>query len=289
MGFLLFRQLEITRAVIEVGLGGRLDATNVIEPELSVITPIDFDHEQFLGSSLELIAGEKAGILKASRPAVFAQQRQEAAHVLASRAAALGIQPVWNSEYCVRDVNLRPDGAEFTAARGSHALHVSCPLAGAHQVTNALTAAVTLDCLNVPVDGIADTRWSGRLQRISANPDIVLDGAHNPAGARALAEHIVRFYSGRNIWLVYGAMRDKSVEEITEILFPLAAHVILTAPASPRAVRPEALARTASHPHVLVIPGAAEALAFARSVPERDAVFVTGSLYLVGEILALLQ
>jgi dihydrofolate synthase/folylpolyglutamate synthase len=171
----------------------------------------------------------------------------------------------------------------------AHALRVRCPLAGAHQVTNALTAAVTLDCLNVPVDGIADTQWPGRLQRICESPEIVLDGAHNPAGARALAEHITRFYSGRKIWIVYGAMRDKSVEEITEILFPLADHVVLTAPASPRAVRPEALAATVAHPDVVIKPSATEALAFARSVPHQGAVFMTGSLYLAGEILALLQ
>jgi hypothetical protein len=115
-------------------------------------------------------------------------------------------------------VHLHAYGCEFTARR-SRDLHVRCPLAGVHQLTNAVTAAAVLDALDVPVDGIADAQWPGRLQRIGDDPEIVLDGAHNPAGARALAEHMRRFYNGRTIWLVYGAMRDKSVEEIMEILF----------------------------------------------------------------------
>ena len=288
MGFLLFRDLSVERAVVEVGLGGRLDATNVLEPDLTVITPIDFDHEQFLGNSLEAIAGEKAGILKAGCPAVFARQRPEAAAVLNARARELGIDVVRASEYSVSQVRVDAYGSEFAVA-GQRALRtIHCPLAGAHQIENAVTAVAALDLLGSEPN-FETTQWPGRLQRISNAPEVVLDGAHNPAGARVLAEHIRRFYPDRKVWLIYGAMRDKSVQEITEILFPLATEIVLTAPNSPRAVRPEALLEESEHPRMRVVGSAADALVFARSVPPEDAVFITGSLYLVGEILSLLQ
>ena len=290
MGFLLFRELGVETAVVEVGLGGRLDATNTLQPALCVITPIDFDHEQLLGNSLEAIAGEKAGILKGGCPAVFARQRVEAGAVLEARARDLGIEVVRTSEYQVEDLKVNAHGSEFSV-RLQSVSRVRCPLPGAHQIENALTAVAALQCLGVEQieEGIAQTVWPGRLQRISDRPEIVLDGAHNPAGARALAEHIQRFYSDRTIWLVYGAMRDKSVQEITEILFPLADEVVLTTPASPRAVRPEVLQGQSDHPRMRVSGSAAEALALARTVKPDHVVFITGSLYLVGEVLALLQ
>jgi dihydrofolate synthase / folylpolyglutamate synthase len=123
---------------------------------------------------------------------------------------------------------------------------------------------------------------------VSRSPDIVLDGAHNPAGARALAEYIRTFYDSPHVWLVYGAMRDKSVQEIMEVLFPLAAKVILTAPSQPRAVRPEVLQDTADHAHIEIAESVADALDRARSAPPDTTVFVTGSLYLVGEARSLL-
>jgi dihydrofolate synthase/folylpolyglutamate synthase len=160
---------------------------------------------------------------------------------------------------------------------------VRCPLAGRHQVENALTACAALQVLRVPPN-FDNVVWPGRLERISETPEIILDGAHNPAGARALAAHIREFYGDREVWIVYGAMRDKAVEEITEILFPLAKRVILTAPDQARALRPEALATDIDHTDVLVAPTADEALRAARAAPAGAAVFVTGSLYLVGEV-----
>jgi dihydrofolate synthase/folylpolyglutamate synthase len=291
MGFLLFRELGVEVAAIEVGLGGRLDATNVLRPELSVITPIDFDHEQFLGNSLQSIAGEKAGILKTGVPAVFSAQRPEAEEVLDRRAAELGIEVVRAAEYSVDDLQLRRDGCDFTA-RWRDAIHVHCPLAGSHQVHNAVTAVAALERFGISTAaieaGIASTRWPARLERVSEQPEIILDGAHNPAGARALADHIRRFYSDRQVILIYGAMRDKSVQEITEILFPLAAEVVLTAPSQPRAVRPEALRESSDHPRMRIAASVAEAVAIARAAQSSSAVFITGSLYLAGEARALL-
>ena len=281
MGFWLFREAGVEIAVVETGLGGRLDATNVLTPELCVITPIDFDHEAYLGNSIESIAREKAGILKRGVPAVFAPQRPEAMAVLTERAAEVGAT-VWMTEM-PHQVGLSPRGCDLDYGRV-----IRCPLAGAHQATNAAVAVQALRVLGVAPEGIANARWPARLEKVHDRPEIVLDGAHNPAGARALERHIKMFYAKRVVWMVYGAMRDKSVEEITEILFPLARRVILTAPSSARAVRPEALAETAGHADMHVAATPAEAVAAALEAPPDAVVFITGSLYLAGEVRPLL-
>jgi dihydrofolate synthase/folylpolyglutamate synthase len=293
MAFTVFREAQASLSVIEVGLGGRLDATNVILPRLAVITPVDFDHEAFLGKSLETIAAEKAGILKPGVPAVFAAQRPEAARTLASAAAALGIRPVRTSDWRIENLALHPGGSCFRLA-GPKAFDIDCPLAGEHQVDNAATAAVALDQLGLPAtairEGIRQARWPGRLERVAAAPEIILDGAHNPAGARALAAYINRFFDGRRVWLLYGAMRDKAVGEMAAILFPLADEIVATAPSQARAVRPETIRKLADHPRVRTAATVAEALSLVRSqaAPE-DAIFVSGSLFLVAEARKLLE
>jgi dihydrofolate synthase/folylpolyglutamate synthase len=179
-------------------------------------------------------------------------------------------------------------------ARGSHfrlegetTLSIDCPLAGEHQVENAKTAAVTCYRLGIPntaiETGIAQTRWPGRLERISERPEIILDGAHNPAGARALADYIDRFYSGRRVRLIYGAMRDKAIEEIGGILFPRAYEVIATAPRQARALAPEIMAKMVSHPNLRTAANIDEALDMVRDADDRDVIFITGSLFLVAE------
>ncbi|MBV9397928.1 MAG: bifunctional folylpolyglutamate synthase/dihydrofolate synthase, partial [Bryobacterales bacterium] len=134
MGFWLFRELRVDTAVVEVGLGGRLDATNVVQPALTVITPIDFDHEVYLGHTIEAIAGEKAGILKPGVPAVFARQRPEAASVLRERARELDVPVVRAEDFCIKDLEIDARGSKFNG--------LACPLAGEHQVENAVTAAL---------------------------------------------------------------------------------------------------------------------------------------------------
>ncbi len=285
MAFLLFRDLGTERIVLEVGLGGRLDATNVVEPELCVITPIDFDHEQFLGNTIEAIAGEKAGILKPGVPAVFAKQRPEAERVLVEYAVRLGCAYSRTVDAQVTDVHVDARGSRF-AVNGRT---VVCPLAGEHQVENALTAALALEHFGVSAAGIAHTVWPGRLERVSETPEIILDGAHNPAGARALAGYIQRFYSGRRIWMVYGSMRDKAVEEITGILFPLAAQVVVTAPHFGRALRPEAVPEIWPGDNIRATGTLAEAVELVRSESRpNDVLFITGSLFVVGEARSLL-
>jgi dihydrofolate synthase / folylpolyglutamate synthase len=281
MAFLAFARAGVEVAALEVGLGGRLDATNVIEPEVAVITPVDFDHEAFLGSSIESIASEKAGILKRGRPAVFARQRPEALSVLDHRALELGVQVTHSSVWRVDDLHLDRFGSKFTLVAGQ-TIRIQCPLAGAHQVENARTAVAALDVFGIPAaaisDGIARAVWPGRLQCMGG---VILDGAHNPAGARALAQYIEKFFSGEPVRIIYGAMRDKAVEEVTNTLLPLAAEVILTAPGQPRALSPESLAPMIDHPNVRTAPDIGAALRMATASPMTT--FVTGSLFLVGE------
>jgi dihydrofolate synthase/folylpolyglutamate synthase len=278
MAFWLFRELAVETAVVETGLGGRLDATNVVEPVLTVITPIDFDHEAYLGHTIEAIAGEKAGILKPGVLAVFAKQRPEAEAVLNARAAQLGVQVTRAEEFEIRDLEIDSRGSRFSG--------IVCPLAGEHQVDNAVTAALALRALGASTDGIAMTQWPGRLEYVAPNPDILLDGAHNPAGARALARYLERFFPSRRIWMIYGAMRDKAVEEVTGILFPLAAELIFPALDSSRALRPEALIELAGRGQAA--PNIAGAMEILKRRAEQedisdDVVVISGSLYLVGE------
>ncbi|MGA3189814.1 MAG: folylpolyglutamate synthase/dihydrofolate synthase family protein [Bryobacteraceae bacterium] len=278
MGFWLFREMGVEIAVVETGLGGRLDATNILNPVLTVITPIDFDHESYLGGTIEAIAAEKAGILKQGVPAIFAAQRPEAQAVLDRRAAELGVPVKRTSEFEVRDLHVTARGSEFSG--------IKCPLAGEHQVQNAIAAAMALESLGVSPKGIEHAIWPGRLERISPNPDIILDGAHNPAGARALAHYLERFYKSRKIWMIYGAMRDKAVDEIAGILFPHASELVLTAPDNPRALRPEALRELAGRGHIAANISAAIELVRAK-ISEDDMIIITGSLFLVGEARAL--
>jgi dihydrofolate synthase/folylpolyglutamate synthase len=288
MGFLMFAQHRCDRVVLEVGLGGRLDATNVVMPEICAVTPIDFDHEAWLGKSLEAIAGEKAGILKRGVPVVLSKQHPEAEATVVARAREIGAPVSRTSEWPIHNLELTPTGSTFTLSARNGPLQIVCLLAGEHQVENARTAAAILDCLEISAPaierGIAAARWPGRLECVARRPDVILDGAHNPAGARALRAYIERFCKGRKIWMIYGAMRDKAVAEMTGILFPAATEIIATAPRQTRAVRPEAIAELAEHGRVRIAPTLAEALALARrdAMPD-DAIFITGSLFLIGE------
>ncbi len=291
MAFLLYRELAAETVVLEVGMGGRLDATNVVLPLLSVITPVDYDHEGHLGVGLESIGREKAGIVKPGVPVVTGPQHPEVQALLEARARALGAQVTRWSQWSAEGLELGPHGSRFSVP-GSPPLSIECPLAGEHQVSNALTAIAALRVLETPPEAIEEglrrVRWPGRLERVTRRPEIVLDGAHNPSGARVLAGHIRRFYAGRRVRLVFGAMRDKALDEVAGILFPLAEEVVLTTVGHPRAVHPETILRLVDHPRLRVAPSLGEALGLARGSAPDDAWFITGSLYLVGAARALL-
>jgi len=291
MAFDCFAQERVDFAVFEVGMGGRLDSTNIIIPEVAVITQIDFDHENYLGHSIEAIAGEKAGIIKPGVPVVCAAGREEARAVVARRAEELGVPLVDIDDRNKASTDLQP----ITGAASGIWLQPSLP--GRFQLRNALTAAaaalllrkrgfaISAEAISI---GIAQTRWPGRLEQIQANgPTIFLDGTHNPAGARELLAFWDEHFPGRRIHLVYGAVRDKAVDEIASLLFPRAASVILTQPAQPRVISAAVLAEMTAHlnanTEVVVDPAEALERAMARAAPE-DVVFATGSLYLVGEL-----
>jgi dihydrofolate synthase/folylpolyglutamate synthase len=277
MAFLLFAREHADIVVLEVGMGGRLDATNVVTPALCVITPIDFDHEAFLGDKLAKIAAEKAGILKPGAPAIFAEQPLEAESVL--RAHAKGSYTLAR-DWVIADLNVDARGSHFRM-RGQE---IVCPLPGEHQVENARTAAIALHELGFSPAGIAATYWPGRLEHISEQPKIILDGAHNLAGTRALVQYIQRFYAGRRIWLIYGVMRDKAVGKMASMLFPLAHRIIVTAPANSRAMPPENIPA----PGATLTHSVREALDLLREAAPSDVIFITGSLFVVGEARALL-
>ena len=282
MALLMFRdRAEIS--VIEVGLGGRLDATNVITPEVSVITPVSFDHEAYLGNTIAAIAGEKAGIIKPGVPVVLAPQQPAATEIILDRARSLGSPILQVSEARIQEITPRRNGSEFTLEGERY----QCNLAGRHQIENAATAVLTAKQLRLSSQaitaGLSSARWAGRLEQIASAPDVILDGAHNPAGAAALAAYIREFYRGRPIWIVYGAMRDKAIEEVTEQLFPLADRLIVTAPDFPRALRGEAILEVTPHPNATVTENLNQAIAEIRHAPPDAAIFFTGSLYLVGE------
>jgi dihydrofolate synthase/folylpolyglutamate synthase len=291
MAFLIFAEEGVDRVVLEVGLGGRLDATNVVRPSLAVITPIDFDHEAFLGRGIESIAAEKAGILKPGVPAVFARQRPEAARVLDRRAAELDIPVTRAASAFIQKLSLDAHGSRFELS-GVNPLSIRCPLAGEHQAENAVTAVLALRACGVDrrsiEAGIAAALWPGRLEHVREHPAMILDGAHNPAAARALAAYITRFYSTVRLRLVFGIMRDKSAAEIAGILFPLAWQVIVTAPRQSRALAPESLRAVVDHPNLQFAPTLEAALRLIEDAPPDDVIFITGSLFLVAEARALL-
>ena len=299
MAFLSFSAQPVEIAVYEVGLGGRLDATNIVEPEVAVITPIDFDHENFLGHSIEEIATEKAGIIKPGAQVVSSVDRPEARSVIARRCREVGAQlveidAVWQLE------DVRASDGCYRAVAVSSGLQRRIPLEpslpGRFQLRNALaaaTAAVRLEERGFAIGGaaiargIAQARWPGRLERIAERPAIYIDGTHNPAGARELLRFWQENFAGRRIHLVYGAMRDKAVDEVAGLLFPHAESVVLTEPRQPRAISASLLAEITSHlaKRHFIVRDPAEALERAIDLAHPDdAVFVTGSLYLVGDI-----
>jgi dihydrofolate synthase / folylpolyglutamate synthase len=297
--FTHFAEAGAEFAVCEVGMGGRLDATNILLPEVAVITQIDFDHENYLGHSIEEIAGEKAGIIKPGARVVSAAEHLIARVVIRRRCAEQSAFLVEiESAFYLEDVTARDGCFSFTAVTydSGARIPIALRLPGRFQVRNALTALAAARLLaerGAPVDddaisrGLAATVWPGRLERIGDRPDIYVDGTHNPAGAREISVFWDQFLAGRNIYLIYGAMRDKAVDEIAGLLFPRASAVILTAPAQPRAISAPLLAEMTAHyaRHAEVVADPAQALARALELasPE-DVIFVTGSLYLVGEV-----
>ncbi len=327
IAFEYFAQNKVEIAVLEVGMGGRLDATNVIEPRVSVITDISLDHQKFLGNTVAEIAREKAGIIRPGGVVVTLPQLPQANDVIGNTIIDLGAQGVsavpyvppvspGSGEYLMRE---RHELSESAAKQGKNATQhgrdaflvsryplqvmgkqilAETSLVGRHQLRNIALAIATAEVLShqgftitpeAIERGIRETSWTGRFQVIPAEgnaPEYVLDVAHNPAGAWALRSALSTCYGDRPLTFIFGAMRDKAISEITEILFPLAERVIATRADNPRSATPdeirEAAARTATD--IEEATDVASALERARSLAGPGGIVViTGSIYIVGE------
>lgn len=294
VAFLYFRKKAIDIAVLEVGLGGRLDATNVSSPLVSAIVSIDFDHEEYLGSTLASIAAEKAGVVRANRAVVVGPMDARALGKITeiSRKRRARVVPAFQG------VGLRRSDGELRVRtpRGSYA-HVH-PLAGAHQRINLVVAIRTLEALDAAglkvdlpraVSAMSLAVWPGRLERLGGRPPVLLDGAHNPAGAKALAAYLRETREPH--LLVFGAMRDKHFKEMGETLFPLARRVVVTRVRMTRAATTKQLAEigVTTGQDVIEEPSIRGALSRAASLARSgETVVVAGSLYLVGAVRKLL-
>lgn len=284
--FCAFEEAAVDWGVIEVGLGGRLDASNVVSPELCVVTPIALDHEAFLGKEPRSIAGEKAGIFKPeARAAVVSAQAPEAMDVLRERAREQGIPLVeaaaeWEVEALEAD---RRGRFRFDAVAGGRRIPLRLALPGEHQVGNALTALAALDQLGLADQApgaFAQVTWEGRLEWLSDS--LLLDAAHNPSGAGTLRRYLERFCQDRPIHLIYGSSRDKAIEEVAGQIFPLAQRVTLTRSRVPRSVTPRTLAEMLDHlQDRFTVTDTVEA-ALGEIRPDELTV-IAGSIFLIGE------
>jgi dihydrofolate synthase/folylpolyglutamate synthase len=299
MAFEYFARAHVEFGIFEVGLGGRLDATNILSPVVTIITCVDFDHENFLGHSLAEIAAEKAGILKPGVPVVLAEQRSEAREVILARAKSIGCPVIEPAQVFQVDQESTQNGsvrAPVIEAASGTIFEIAPSLPGRFQFQNALNAVAAARLLQnrrfqIPADaitqGIANTVWPGRLEKLQSSPDVYCDGAHNPGAARELAHFLEQNFANRKVWLIYAALRDKAVDEVAGLLFPHAAEVVFTAPRTSRAVSATQLAEIGGHhaARFSVIPDAEQAFeyALAEAAPQ-DAIFITGSLYLVGQL-----
>lgn len=298
IAFLEFAERHVDLAVLEVGMGGRLDATNVVDPIVAVVTPIALDHEKYLGSTLAEIAGEKAAVIKRGAAAVIAHQPVEALEPLIERCLACDVLPEFAGE---SEIHHNENGRfTFTYETESDRYeHVELGLRGRHQVENAIVAIHATESLrrsglgitrSAIIDGLKSAEWPGRLELVLGAPPVLLDGAHNEAGALALRAYLDEFCH-YPITLVFGTMDDKHVDRMAEALFPAVRAVVLTRVGSPRSADPVELAallpQAGGGGDPIVASSVEEALAWAFHVTPRDGVIcVAGSLYLVGEVKA---
>lgn len=313
MAFEYFASIGIEIAVLEVGMGGRLDATNVVEPLVSVIADISLDHQNYLGETIAEIAGEKVGIVRKHGVVVTLPQHPQANDVIGQAivghdargvSAAKYVPPVspGAATYLAGHAAAQPGRSRYPLTVMGEEIEVDSPLAGRHQLRNlalAIAAAEELGHFGFKVSakqieqGIRGTHWPGRFQVLAPSPatggrEMVLDVAHNPAGAWALRSALSESFPERELTLVFAAMRDKAIQEIADVLFPVAAQVIVTTVNNPRAATTAELlqsgARSGARLHAEE--NAARALACAFELSRADGVVVvTGSIYLVGEVM----
>ncbi|MCX7918532.1 MAG: bifunctional folylpolyglutamate synthase/dihydrofolate synthase [bacterium] len=299
-----FAQNNVEYLVLEVGMGGRLDATNVVSAKVAVITNITFDHMQYLGDTLAKIAYEKAGIIKPHAIVITGAAGEaltEIQRVCAERTAELIVYP--------KDIAYQEDLNEFDTRRFTIATvnnvypHLEIPLRGKHQLVNATLAVAGIeamesaygcDCRSAIAEGLKKTVWPGRLEVVRQEPMIVLDGAHNVAGIESLTSALLDEFNYENLYLIIGIANDKESRKMLELLCPLAKEVILTAAKTHRAIPPETLstqinatdtfALKSNPPRITIVKHIPDAIQYALQLADRnDLICITGSLYVVGE------
>lgn len=299
--FLCFNQRQVEVAILEVGLGGRLDATNVVEQAVSVIGAIDVDHADVLGPDPESIAREKAGIIKPHQTVITVPQSEAVMAVLRSACEAQGVALLT----CGRDITVQIQQHDLSGLRlcvtGARGIYDSLqlPLVGRHQAQNAAVAVAALEALSeigMPFSlverGLSNVEWPGRLEIVSDTPLVVMDGAHNPQAAEALAQTLTELCGGRTIHLLIGMSADKSIEAIGRRLGKLAISATCTKSRHARALDPVELAQRLAPlcPDVHVMSDPVDAYTYLLNVvSSQDAIVVTGSLFLVGQLRAALR
>jgi dihydrofolate synthase/folylpolyglutamate synthase len=302
LAFTAFAEARVDVAVLEVGMGGRLDATNIVEPLISVITDISLDHTEWLGSTITAIAHEKAGILRENGVMVTLPQHPEANYALGEVATVLNVRGVNAAEYIPSRTTHSEDGRNhYTLQAAGQSIEVDSPLAGQHQQRNlALAIATAIELRNnnsykITAEnierGIRETRWPGRMERFATTngTPILLDVGHNPAGAWALRSVLAELESLTPKILIFGCLRDKPIAELSQILFPLFDRVLLTPVDSPRSATLDDLAAVAAATGTAyeICADTQQALNRSQEVtPSTGLIVGTGSVYLVGALRA---
>ena len=299
MALYYFKQKLVDLTILEVGLGGRLDSTNVVDPLISIITNIAKDHEEYLGKTILKIAREKAGIIKKGRPLITAAAQPQVVHLfskICQEKAAPYFQVGKDFQY------VRAEDGDFHYEGLNRKLwSIYLNLKGFHQILNATTALGAMEVLedlgyrvstDAMIDGLKEVDWPGRLEMVSSSPRVILDGAHNPAGALVLKESLRKEFQYQHLILLIGIMKDKDIQSMLHLLAPLADHIILTRPQTDRAAPPDLLKKLLGRytKKAEVIEDFKMAIEKGLSLTQReDLLCITGSLYTVGEAKAYLH
>lgn len=303
LAFLYFKDMGVDIAVVEVGLGGRYDATNVLDSVISVIASISYDHMDILGDTIEKIAFEKAGIIKKNQTTILYPQRyEEAERVIETVCYEQETSCIKVSSKDVSQKGFGLDGQIMDYSyNGEIYRDIKLPLLGDHQLLNAavaITAVIKLKELGYQISedsirkGIENVKWLGRLSIISKDPLIIIDGAHNEDGIYVLSKALKKYFQDKNIVMVIGMLKDKNHRDSISLLGPLANKIIATEPMSERALSAAELAEEAKEycPEVYTIPSIAQAIEKAKDIMDSNSIIlICGSLYLIGEVCRIIK
>ena len=294
---LYFKKENIDFGVIEVGLGGTLDSTNVIKPIIQVITSISFDHTNLLGNTLEKIAREKAGIIKRGIPTVIYPQQEEVLKVIKNKCFEMDSELYIANNENLKFKNIVNLDKPYQLLKYNNEIDILLPLLGEHQIINLSVAMQAIEVLNSKniidisianiVKSIKNVSWKGRLEVLSNNPYVVIDGAHNIQGIKTLSRNIKKYFKYENLYLILGILADKDVEEMIKIITPMAKKVYSVTPNSIRGELAESLKDEVSkfNKNCKAFDKYEEAyLEALNDASEKDLILASGSLYMIGDM-----